>query len=303
MTIESPNNMPYIPNSGCSTFEVNQKMMDDTYAALKKVDETVDKFIKTEEGKAKKESLQKKLKAIFLIGLADAMIAFALLKSGKINKLTDTIMELSTKKIKLNDIKFDKGKALLKNGKEFTGIISDKLPNGDKIKMIYENGILQKTARKGSTEFVKEFSYEDGSSVLKKITTKGKDGKFIKVSEFKNGKIHGTESADSAKLWGDNGLLKYSVDKKTGTTKLWHENGQLANEANGFNQKSWHENGQLWKEWTSDGVFREYYEDGKLAMEVMPDKTRKAWLPNGRLYTETLADGTINNYDATGNII
>ena len=92
MTIESPNNMPHIPNSGCSTFEANQKMMDDTYAALKKVDETVDKFIKTEEGKAKKESLQKKLKLAFGAVAAGAL-AVGLVRSGSINKMIDAIKD------------------------------------------------------------------------------------------------------------------------------------------------------------------------------------------------------------------
>lgn len=92
MTIESPNNMPYIPNSGCSTFEVNQKMMDDTYAALKKIDKTVDKFIKTDEGKAKKESLQKKLKLAFGAVAAGAL-AVGLVRSGSINKMIDAIKD------------------------------------------------------------------------------------------------------------------------------------------------------------------------------------------------------------------
>ena len=91
MTIESPNNMPYIPNSGCSTFEVNQKMMDDTYAALKKVDETVDKFIKTEEGKAKKEKIKKNLAIGILGAVGIATTAVVLAKSGKPNKIIEPI--------------------------------------------------------------------------------------------------------------------------------------------------------------------------------------------------------------------
>ena len=76
---------------------VNQKMMDDTKKALKKIDETADKFIKTESGIAKKEKAKKNL-AIGLLGAIGLVTAGTMLiKSGKVNKLVDSFKNLSHK--------------------------------------------------------------------------------------------------------------------------------------------------------------------------------------------------------------
>jgi len=225
MTQMTPAGLPNVkPNSGCSTFEVNQKMMDDTKKALKKADETVDKFIKTEEGKAKKEKVKKNL-AIGLLGtIGLATAGTMLIKSGKVNKLVDAFKSLSRKTFA--DIEFNKGNATLKkSGKAFSGKIVDKLGNGDSVEMVYKNGVLQKSTRKGSNEFVKEFLYDD-SSKISEIITKNRYDEKVQESLFENGKISSTRTYDETRMWHENGLLYYK-GKRNGVEQMWDENGNL----------------------------------------------------------------------------
>ncbi len=66
---------------------------------------------------------------------------------------------LKGKDTKLVDIDFNKGQALLPTGEKFSGTIKDKLPNGDNIKLVYQDGILQQSTRKGAVNFIKNYEY------------------------------------------------------------------------------------------------------------------------------------------------
>ena len=79
--------------------------------------------------------------------------------------------KINTKK--LEDVVFKNGAASLKEGGEkFSGKIKDKLKNGDNIELIYKDGVLQKSKRKGEQNFTKVFDYNDKGKLTKVI----KDG-------------------------------------------------------------------------------------------------------------------------------
>lgn len=71
------------------------------------------------------------------------------------------------------------------------GIISDKLKNGDTIEMVYEDGLLKKSQRKGSVNFSKVFKYNPCSNNLNNVITERQDG-FTEASyshRVMNGKL------------------------------------------------------------------------------------------------------------------
>jgi len=93
---------------------------------------------------------------------------------GKINKATEVAQDGISK---ISDVKFFHGQAFSKaDGKAFSGIISDKLKNGDTIEMIYKDGVLQKSKRKGTKNILKTFEYLDNNTTLKRVNT-SKPGK------------------------------------------------------------------------------------------------------------------------------
>lgn len=63
----------------------------------------------------------------------------------------------------LKDVVFSRGVALNKNGDKFSGLIKDTLPNGDSVRLLYKNGALQQSTRKGSSCFDKCYIYRDDS--------------------------------------------------------------------------------------------------------------------------------------------
>lgn len=79
----------------------------------------------------------------------------------------------------LTDISFNKGIAKLNNGKNYTGIVQDTLKNGDKITLEYADGVIKKSARKGSKSIEKVYeTLEDGS----RIVTKTQGDKVVKTN-------------------------------------------------------------------------------------------------------------------------
>ena len=86
MTIQGLSNISK-PNSGCLTPEVSQQTANSLNNFVKKADETVDKFIKSEEGIAKKNSLKKKIAAGILAFCGIGAIATYAIKTGKLNKI------------------------------------------------------------------------------------------------------------------------------------------------------------------------------------------------------------------------
>lgn len=144
--------------------------------------------------------------------------------------------------VKLNDISFFNGKAFL-NGENFSGIINDKLKNGDDIALEYVDGVIQNSTRSGSKNLTKTYNYnQDGS--IKSIQTKvgdtitdfikTKNGHVIKengiitktfsngkhvniIADFKNGK-----PIESKKYWDEKlrGIKKYSYDENEKLSQL-----------------------------------------------------------------------------------
>lgn len=119
-------------------------------------------------------------KAIFatLAILSTAAIAGIAIYKGKVSKAGSEVNNLlnNNPEIKenaaklLKDINFNKGEAIFKEtGEKFSGIIEDILGNGDKITLEYKDGILQKSARKGSIDIEKIYEKIDDRKKLTKI--------------------------------------------------------------------------------------------------------------------------------------
>lgn len=307
-TIGSTNGLSTIPNGGCSTFEENKKAMDKADAVLKKVDQTVDKFIKTEEGIAKKEKIKKNLAAGILVAVGVATTTAILIKSGKIDKLVNGVKKLFSKKTldvseamqdgvqeiqqnasKFKEIEFHKGIATDKNGKLFTGIIDDVVGSKEKgtlkkVKLEYENGIIKKSAI--DDKIVREY-FRDGDVLKIKKTQQMADG-ALKISEsrFSDKKIayldrlreeklpDGTERKWFNSTKGFENQLRYEK-LPDGTEKEWYINGQLKCEKlfDGT-KKSYNMCGQLDFKYLPDGTLRSY-KDGQLIQEVLPDGTER----------------------------
>ena len=120
--------------------------------------------------------LKKALIGLGVIGTAG--IALALVIKGKGHKLSD--------------IKFDRSIATIGNdGEKFTGTIVDKLKNGDKITMVYKDGVLQGAQRKGKINIQKTYTTnENGEKIVKKIVngTEQEINITKKVNEVKESK-------------------------------------------------------------------------------------------------------------------
>ncbi len=87
--------------------------------------------------------------------------------------ITAGVLVYKGKTSKLSDVTFDNGKALTNSGDAFSGIIKDKLPNGDSIKLKYENGILLNSKRSGSVNFSKSFKIQNGDKIATTVTSEG----------------------------------------------------------------------------------------------------------------------------------
>ena len=178
------NELPHLSN-------VNQKYVDNLknssnnnrYSQKINLDSKPD----TVELSTNKQQKSKKTKAALAFGIiAAAVIAvlgsiYALKKTGKIDKADDIIdkAEDITKNVfKLADVNFSEGVAKLKNGSNFNGTIEDVLKNGDKIKLIYADGVIKSSTREGQKNFEKVFEVINGE----KIVTEIKDGVSSKIN-------------------------------------------------------------------------------------------------------------------------
>ena len=89
------------------------------------------------------------------------------------------------KSVKLSDIKFEKGIASLKKSKsKYTGKIKDTLKNGDKIILNYENGILKSSSRSGQKNFHKIYKLPNGEKIVN-ILENGED-KLVNITKITN---------------------------------------------------------------------------------------------------------------------
>ena len=120
-----------------------------------------------------KKKLVIALSSLAAIGAAGIVIA-ANVKKGKLPQ-------------KLANIKFESGIAKDKRGNLFTGIINDTLKNGDLVQLTYKDGVIQSSARQGTKNLSKTYSY-DALGNLTKITTQN-DGNIIEFIKTKYGHI------------------------------------------------------------------------------------------------------------------
>lgn len=238
-----------------------------------------------------KSSGNKKI-ALALLGMAAAGAAIAIgVSTAKGNTA------------KLADIKFDKGFATLKNGKEFTGKIKDTLKCGDSIEMKYKKGILQKSKRTGSKNFIKNF-YTDKNCILPtEIVTKKLNGKKTNISEFeykyvdKIGYKQPAEIVDGKRMKaifssfedargnvtkrGEESFYQYfdGIAKKgpmvAGNFGVKKEDGSV--QIHKLNKKG---KNLLVAEKLADGTEFEYYTNGKI-ISKFKDGIQKLWASNG----------------------
>lgn len=107
------------------------------------------------------------------------------------------------KSVKLQDIKFDKGIANLKNGEKFTGKIKDTLKNGDKITLEYIDGVIQKSTRQGSKSIEKAYQTINNEKVVN-ILENGVSKK-VNITQIQNEVIE--EQSKLKNLLKDNAKL------------------------------------------------------------------------------------------------
>lgn len=116
------------------------------------------------------------------------------------------------KTVKLSDVNFDKGIASLKeSGEKFSGTISDTTKGGNKIKMTYKDGVLQKSVKVGENGCTKLYNYNDKG----RISTLSRNGEIRNVEEKYQ---KGLEKLKNLKFSQDDvEKIKEEVIKDTGT--------------------------------------------------------------------------------------
>lgn len=108
---------------------------------------------------------------------------------------------------KLQDIKFDKGIAK-KNDELFTGVVKDKLKNGDKVTLEYVDGVIKKSSIKGSKTLEKTFETNDAGHKIVKTIENGKEKVFditqrqdeVKLDQKKLNKLLNDKTLSSEEL-------------------------------------------------------------------------------------------------------
>ena len=133
--------------------------------------DTFESSSKTENNKTAKKQTAKYI-AIAAAAVAVTAGAIFALKKGK--------------SVKLENIKFDKGIASLKDGTKFTGKIKDKLKNGDKIVMEYADGVLQKSTRSGAKNIEKVYEVAQNGDKIVKQTIDGVQKAPVNITKITN---------------------------------------------------------------------------------------------------------------------
>ncbi len=167
----------------------------------------------------------------------------------------------------LDKVKIEKGVCTYPNGKPFSGEVKGTLKDGDNISLVYDNGIIKSSERKGSKNFSKEYFTENG-----------------KIYRVNNNDIYDLHFDETRFTYGNTDKLS-SVEFSDGTLKTFYENGKPLNEI------------------YSNGHIKRYdRETGKLTMEEFPDGTEKFYDEDGNLSHKILSNGTEKFYDEDGEI-
>lgn len=130
---------------------------------------------------------------------------------------------------KLNQIKFDKGKAYTKDGDLFCGNIIDTLKNGDKVKLTYEDGKIQSSTRIGKENLIKEF---DNNSVSFKNYRPGVIKKDLFGNEISKTKYLDSSSYVKTFATGEKFRRKFNGkdvyhEFADGSQRVYHGNGNI----------------------------------------------------------------------------
>jgi hypothetical protein len=180
--------------------QVDSTSKPDTFESIAKIEEA-----KKEQEKSDKKAKIKKILAIGAAIAAVGLTAYAIYKG---------------RGVKLSSINFDKGTALTKSGKKFTGVIKDKLKNGDKVVMKYVDGVLQKSTVSGKENFEKVYKVVNGGLIVTKtangITTE------LDIGKMKNEAI--AAQAKLKEILKDNKLSSDELKKETDAIKFKSNN-------------------------------------------------------------------------------
>ena len=131
-------------------------------------------FFDTSKTENNKDAKNQTAKYIAIVAAAVAVTAGAIFAFKK------------GKSVKLENIKFDKGIASLKDGTKFTGKIKDKLKNGDKIVMEYADGVLQKSTRSGAKNIEKVYEVAQNGDKIVKQTIEGVQKAPVNITKITN---------------------------------------------------------------------------------------------------------------------
>lgn len=131
-------------------------------------------FFDTSKTENNKDAKKQTAKYIAIVAAAVAVTAGAIFAFKK------------GKSVKLENIKFDKGIASLKDGTKFTGKIKDKLKNGDKIVMEYADGVLQKSTRSGAKNIEKVYEVAQNGDKIVKQTIDGVQKAPVNITKITN---------------------------------------------------------------------------------------------------------------------
>lgn len=154
----------------------------------------------------KKETIKKVAVGAGIIATIASVIYLA--KSGKGAKIVDAI---KGKKVSLEDVKFDKGKAVLKgNGKDFTGKINHTLEDGSNVVMQYKKGVLQKSTKTNDVN----------DKIFEKIYQRAENGDLIvsnnghsrNITESKKFIQNALKDKDALNIKLKNGKFDYSKE-------------------------------------------------------------------------------------------
>lgn len=193
--------LPSVFKTDFGKFQVNNNYQSKPYQKvnLEQQPDTFESSSKTENNKTAKKQTAKYI-AIAAAAVAVTAGAIFALKKGK--------------SVKLENIKFDKGIASLKDGTKFTGKIKDKLKNGDKIVMEYADGVLQKSTRSGAKNIEKVYEVAQNGDKIVKQTIDGVQKAPVNITKITN-EVKSQQSKLQAIL-KDVNLSSQELQQKTG---------------------------------------------------------------------------------------
>lgn len=165
--------LPSVFQTDFGKFQVNNNYQSKPYQKIN-LEQQPDTFESSSKTENNKDAKKQTAKYIAIVAAAVAVTAGAIFAFKK------------GKSVKLENIKFDKGIASLKDGTKFTGKIKDKLKNGDKIVMEYADGVLQKSTRSGAKNIEKVYEVAQNGDKIVKQTIDGVQKAPVNITKITN---------------------------------------------------------------------------------------------------------------------